>query len=284
MSQEVRAGGGVLRRRGPLGPVFAIVHRPRYDDWTFPKGKAEGDETAQENASREVLEETGSRCELGPELSTVRYTDHQGRPKTVRYWLMYPTGGTFVPGSEVDRLRWVSAQDARSMLTYEHDRSVLGAAAGFDRPIFLVRHAKAGDRDAWTEDDRLRPLSKKGRAQAEALAGAFDGEPVERVLSSPSVRCVQTVRPLALARRLPLEEREALHEGADTQAALSLLRALGASAVVCSHGDVIPEVMQALADRGVVVRDGLASKKGSTWVLERDGGLFTEARYRPPPV
>ncbi len=284
MNTEVRAAGGVLRRRDRLGPEFAIVHRPRYDDWTLPKGKAEGEESDRENASREVLEETGLRCEFGPELSTVRYNDHHGRPKTVRYWLMYPTGGTFVPGPEVDQLRWVAAEAARAMLSYEHDRSVLDAAVGFDRPIFLVRHAKAGDRDAWTEDDRLRPLSRKGRAQAEALVGAFEGVSVDRVLSSPSVRCVQSVRPLALARRLPLEEHEALHEGADTQAALSLLRALGGWVVACSHGDVIPEILQALVERGLILRDEPACKKASTWVLERDGGLFTEARYRPPPV
>lgn len=284
MTTEVRAAGGVLRRRGGPGPELAIVHRPRYDDWTFPKGKAEGDETDRENAVREVLEETGSRCEFGPELPTVRYTDHQQRPKTVRYWLMYPTGGTFVPGPEVDELRWVPVEEARSMLSYHHDRSVLDAVVGFDRPIFLVRHAKAGDREAWTEDDRLRPLSRKGRFQAEALVGTFDGVPVDRVLSSPSVRCVQTLRPLALARRRPLEEHEALEEGADPQDALSLLWALGGSAVACSHGDVIPAVLLALAERGLELRDEPACKKASTWVLERDGGLFTEARYRQPPA
>lgn len=281
---QVRAGGGVVRRRGERGPEIALVHRPRYDDWTFPKGKAEDDETDEENASREVLEETGFHCEFGPELVTVRYTDHQDRAKTVRYWLMYPTGGAFVPGAEVDDLRWASPEEAGSMLTYAHDRSVLEAAMGFDRPLFLVRHAKAGDREAWTEDDRLRPLSRKGRLQAEAIVGVLQGVPVDRVLSSPSVRCVQTVRPLALVRRLPLEEREALAEGADTQAALSVLRSSGGTVVVCSHGDVIPAVMTALADRGLSVADPSLCKKGSIWVLERDGGLFTEARFIPPPV
>ena len=281
---QVRAGGGVVRRRGERGPEIALVHRPRYDDWTFPKGKAEDGETDEENASREVLEETGFRCEFGPELVTVHYTDHQDRAKTVRYWLMYPTGGSFVPGAEVDEIRWTSPEEAASMLTYAHDRSVLEAAAAFDRPLFLVRHARAGDRDAWTEDDRLRPLSRKGRLQAEALVGVFDGIPLDRVLSSPSARCVQTVRPLALSRRLPIEEHEDLAEGADTQVAMSLLRSSGGTVVVSTHGDVIPAVLQALADRGLPVDDPLLTKKGSTWVLERDGGLFTEARYIPPPA
>lgn len=282
--QRVRAGGGVVRRRGERGPEIALIHRPRYDDWTFPKGKAEDHENDEENASREVLEETGFRCEFGPELLTVRYTDRQDRAKTVRYWLMYPTGGAFVPGTEVDELRWVSPEAARSLLTYEHDRSVLEAAVGFDRPVYLVRHAKAGDREAWTEDDRLRPLSRKGRLQAEALVAMFQDVPVDRVLTGPSDRCVQTVRPLALAHRIPLEERETLAEGADAQAALSLMRSSGGTLVVCSHGDVIPAMMRTLAERGLSVEDPSLCKKGSTWVLERDGGLFTEARYVPPPV
>ena len=281
---HVRAGGGVVRRRGEHGPEIALVHRPRYDDWTFPKGKAEDDENDEENASREVLEETGFRCEFGPELVTVQYTDRQDRAKTVRYWLMYPTGGAFVPGAEVDELRWVSPDEARSMLTYVHDRSVLQAAVGFDRPVYLVRHAKAGNRETWTEDDRLRPLSRKGRIQAEALAAMFEGVSVDRVLTGPSVRCVQTVRPLALACRIPLEEWGALAEGADPLATLSLLRSSGGTVVACSHGDVIPAVMDTLAERGLSIDDPSLCKKGSTWVLERDGGLFTEARYVPPPV
>ena len=155
MKTEVKAAGGVVRRRGADGVRFALVHRPRYDDWTLPKGKAEDDEDREDTARREVLEETGFRCELGPAIATVRYTDHLGRPKVVHYWLMYPAEGVFIPGDEVDELRWVTAEEARELLTYGHDRVVLDAAIAFDRPIYLVRHAKAGDRDAWTEDDDL---------------------------------------------------------------------------------------------------------------------------------
>jgi 8-oxo-(d)GTP phosphatase len=279
----VRASGGVVRRRGVDGVRIAIVHRPRYDDWTLPKGKAEPDETDRENALREVREETGLSCELGPEVATVRYRDHQDRPKVVRYWLMYPAAGSFEPGAEVDELRWVAPDDVRAALTYEHDRSVIDAALGFDRPLYLVRHGKAGDRSAWTEDDVLRPLSAKGRAQAEALIGTFARFPVDAVHTSPYVRCVQTVRPLALARSLPLHEDELLREGSATRDVLELLRSLGGAVVLCSHGDVIPSVVEVLGQRGVDLVDTPSWKKGSTWVLERDGGLFTRARYLPPP-
>ena len=272
-----------MRRRGTDGVRFAIVHRPRYDDWTLPKGKADDGEDERSTALREVLEETGFRCDMGPVITSVRYTDHLGRPKVVVYWLMHPLEGVFLPGSEVDELRWADADEARSILTYGHDRAVLDAALAFDRPIALVRHAKAGDRDTWTEDDALRPLTKKGRVQAEKLVALLADLEVDRVLSSPSVRCVQSVRPLALARRVGVEERPELAEGASATSALELLHSTGGAVAACSHGDVIPAIVTELAAGGVDLQGPTAWKKGSTWLLERDGGMFTTARYLPPP-
>jgi 8-oxo-dGTP diphosphatase len=283
VTTEVRAAGGVVRRSGRRGPEFALVHRARYDDWTFPKGKAEQGESDEENAEREVREETGFVCERGPEVGSVRYVDRRERPKTVRYWLMYPVGGAFVPNDEVDELRWVDAESAAALLTYRHDKDVLAKARAFDRPVYLVRHAKAGDREEWSEDDVLRPLTRKGRAQAEGLVTLFRDLPVDLVLTSPYVRCVQTVRPLAIARSVPLEEHDVLAEGATTADALSLLRSRGGAVVACSHGDVIPAVVEALAEQGLEILDPLVWKKGSTWLLERDGGLFTSARYLGMP-
>lgn len=275
---EVRAGGGVVWRRGARGGEFALVHRPRYDDWTFPKGKAEDGESDEDNAEREVREETGFVCERGPEVATISYRDHLDRPKTVRYWLMYPARGVFAPNAEVDEVRWLDADTAAALLTYEHDRGVLESAQSFDQPVFLVRHAKAGDRDAWVEDDALRPLTRRGRAQAEGLVRLFAELRVDRVVSSPAVRCVQTVRPLALARSVAVEEHDALAEGAPTANALALVRGRGGAVVHCSHGDVIPAVALTLAEHGMVMRDEPSWKKGSTWMLRRQGGLFTEAR------
>jgi 8-oxo-dGTP pyrophosphatase MutT (NUDIX family) len=106
-----------------------VVHRPKYDDWTLPKGKAKPGETNEECAVREVEEETGFVCELGPELASSSYTDSLGRPKVARYWLMRPVGGTLHPDDEVDDARWVSFHDAEELLTYERDRKVLRSAA-----------------------------------------------------------------------------------------------------------------------------------------------------------
>ncbi len=123
----VFAAGGVVERRDHAGDLeLALVHRPRYDDWTFPKGKREGDESDEDTARREVLEETGLRCRLGADLGAIRYRDSRGRPKVVRYWLMEPEAETvFVPGSEVDEVRWCSPAEAGRLLTYEHDRALL---------------------------------------------------------------------------------------------------------------------------------------------------------------
>jgi phosphohistidine phosphatase SixA len=150
-------------------------------------------------------------------------------------------------------------------------------------PIYLVRHAKAGDRARWSEDDRLRPLSKRGRRQAEALLRAFRGLEVGRILTSPYVRCEQTVRPLALDRGLTVEATDVLAEGAPLAGLLTLLSELrDVAAVVCAHGDLIPEAIVHLRGSGVPADDG-PTKKASTWLLERERGAVVRARYLPPP-
>ena len=124
----VRASGGILWRHGPTGEIeVLVVHRPKYDDWSFPKGKLEPGETDEECALREVEEETGFRCTLGPELTSTSYIDRKGRPKEVRYWVMTIEDGTFAPTDEVDEVRWVTGAQARWLLSYDRDRAVLDA-------------------------------------------------------------------------------------------------------------------------------------------------------------
>jgi 8-oxo-dGTP diphosphatase len=149
--------------------------------------------------------------------------------------------------------------------------------------ILLVRHAKASNRYRWEGDDRLRPLTKKGREQAASLVDILAPLAPQRILSSPYTRCVQTVKPLAETLGLPIERTEALAEG-HTPSALHLLRSLSDESVVtCGHGDVIPEILWALGDRdGLKLPPDMRWAKGSTWMLEGSGGRFSSAQYLPP--
>jgi len=126
-AKQVRAAGGLVVREGENGAGLevALVHRPEYDDWSLPKGKLERDESFSDGALREVEEETGFVCELGEELSPVRYRDRKGRRKIVRYWRMRPREGSFAVNDEVDELRWLPAREAVALLDYEHDRRLV---------------------------------------------------------------------------------------------------------------------------------------------------------------
>ncbi|MFN8186927.1 MAG: NUDIX hydrolase [Gaiellales bacterium] len=129
--RPVRAAGGVVTRRSQAGALeVLLVHRPAYDDWTLPKGKAEPGETDEACAIREVEEETGLRCALGGELPSTRYLDAKGRDKLVRYFAMRPLSGSFEPHDEIDETRWLPVADALAMLSYDRDRGVVEAAAG----------------------------------------------------------------------------------------------------------------------------------------------------------
>lgn len=151
--------------------------------------------------------------------------------------------------------------------------------------IYLVRHAKAGDRDDWDGDDRLRPLSKSGREQAKALADLLAPYPIRRILSSPSLRCVQTVEPLAQRLRIRIEETQALAEGAGTAPLRRLMGSLAATeAALCSHGDVIQELVDELVGDGVIPGSQAGQlAKGSTWVLDERNGMVVAARYLAAP-
>ena len=131
MTAEVLAAGGLLVRDSEHGgPEVAIVHRPRYDDWSLPKGKLHPGEPWESAALREIEEETGYRAELGEELAPVRYTDRKGREKLVRWWRMRPLDGSFEPSVEVDELRWLRPSEALGLLDHDHDRELVSALTG----------------------------------------------------------------------------------------------------------------------------------------------------------
>jgi 8-oxo-(d)GTP phosphatase len=249
VSDPIRAAGGVVRRRGEV----LLVHRPKYGDWTFPKGKAKRGEDDEECALREVEEETGLRCRLGRELATTRYRALAG-PKVVRYWEMAALGGKFRPTREIDEVRWLTPARAASLLSYGRDLEVLESLE--PPPLLVVRHASAGDRDAWDGDDAQRPLDDQGRRQADELVQTLEPYAVARILSSPFVRSVQTVEPLAAARGLEVETTDVLADGAGADGVRRLLEELAGSPVVlCGHGAEIAALFG-------------KTKKGATRVLD----------------
>jgi phosphohistidine phosphatase SixA len=153
-----------------------------------------------------------------------------------------------------------------------------------DAPAYLVRHAKAGDRKAWSGDDRARPLSKSGRRQAKALVRILSSRPIERIVSSPAQRCLETVRHLAEQRGSSIETRDELLEGAPLAGLLALLDEVrSVPTVLCAHGDLIPEAVEHYEARGAIVAPERGWRKGSIWVLEREAGLVVRATYIPPP-
>jgi phosphohistidine phosphatase SixA len=150
--------------------------------------------------------------------------------------------------------------------------------------IYVVRHGKAGSRSAWTESDVLRPLTKPGRRQADAIADALSGVAVTTILSSPYVRCRQTVEPLAERIRLPVDLSESLEEGAPLVETLALFDKIGdGTAVLCTHGDVVGELLGHCVRHGITV-DTTLMAKGSTWVFDTEAGAIVGAHYEPPPA
>ena len=150
--------------------------------------------------------------------------------------------------------------------------------------VYVVRHAKAGDREEWKGDDRQRPLTKSGVRQAEALAELLEHEPIDNVLSSPFTRCVQTVEPLATQRKLPVEPRRDLEEGSGGESIIRLVQEFrGTNLVLCTHGDLVEELLEQLVQKGLVPRSQAKAEKGSAWVLEEAAGKITGARYLAAP-
>lgn len=195
------AAGAVLWRGDPQDPEVALIHRPRYDDWSLPKGKVDPGESLPTTAAREILEETGYTVRLGKLIGKVAYPV-QGRTKVVYYWMARVLEGTYTPNDETDELRWMKIDEACELLSYEVDTQVLAKAQKRLRlapttRVLYVRHAHAHQRRSWEGDDNLRPLDKKGRRQAEMLVPMLTPYHPTAIYCALPQRCQQTAAPLA---------------------------------------------------------------------------------------
>ena len=307
---KIPAAGALLWRPGEQGPEVVLVHRPRYDDWSFPKGKCLPGEHVLMTAVREVAEETEIEITLGRKLRTVRYLS-DGRPKQVDYWAGRPSARAgsetgepaeprpFTPNEEVDQLAWFPLTAAGDRLTYPHDTEVLSefaSAPAATTVIILVRHASARNKKAWQNaghpDDLTRPLTPLGHVQAKLLGQILSCFGPARVISSPAERCLATVEPYAavvggvvepaLALAPPAGDLDLADAGpAEIAAAHELVTGLvtaGEPVVICGHRENLPAVLRWICESlGAPVPAGPPLRKGAFWALHVAGGRLISA-------
>ena len=296
---DIQAAGAVLWRARAGGIEIALVHRPKYDDWSFPKGKSLPGEHVLLTAVREVEEETGVRPALGRRLTSLRYSV-DGQPKRVEYWAARPVSPErFTPGDEVDALAWLPLPAARQRLSYPRDVTVLDsftAGPPDSAPVILLRHASAIAKKPWRKaghtSDRARPLSGQGRAQARALADLLGTFAPARVISSATRRCLDTVVPYAERTGVPVTAEPAFTVDGSasdrggtgwmvTQDARKRIADAAGSrrpVIICAHRQNLPWLLaEACAAVGADVPDGPPLQRGAFWVLQMAGGRLASA-------
>ena len=288
---RVRAAGCVIWRPARTGPEVALIHRPRYSDWSFPKGKLDTGESYLAAAVREVYEETGYHVLLGRRLPTQVYDVSFGGParmKRVKYWAAQAAADAeFEPNEEVDRLEWLSVPQALDRLTRQSDYDLLQAFAALPVdtvPVILLRHASAVLRKQWEGPESERPLTAAGQDEARDLVPLLSAYGDLSLVTSPYARCAQTLEPAAADFGVELAVEPALAEDADAEAAQAWLRQVmksGKPTVACTHRPVVPELLGE-SPLGMSVRAGRrALAPGEAWVMHgKDGNIVAIDRLR----
>ncbi|MFD3591418.1 NUDIX domain-containing protein [Nocardia sp. NPDC058640] len=286
---NIHAAGAVLWREGADGPEIGVIHRPKYGDWSLPKGKLDPGETPVVAAVREVGEETGLPATLGRYLGHVTYPIPGHRQlKRVDYWAAEAPEGEFAINDEVDDLRWIPLSQVMDQLSYPMDRQIVRIFARLPArtsTVLLVRHAKAGKRGHFDGPDELRPLEAAGQQQSKALTPNLLAFGASEIFSADPLRCVQTMTPLAeqldteiICEPLFSEQGYEFAKSAARQRFLSLVTDTGVP-VVCSQGGVIPDLMQWLASEGDLTLPSVRNRKGSVWALSFVGDRLVAANH-----
>jgi 8-oxo-dGTP diphosphatase len=298
-AEEIRAAGGVAWRGVGVDAQVLLVHRPKYDDWSLPKGKVEPGEHVLVAAVREVAEETGLAVRLGRRLPPVRY-QAGGVPKRVDFWVATAAvePAEFIPNHEVDQLAWVAVGAAASRLTYQRDAETVAAyldGPSWTAPLILLRHAAAGSKSAWHGSDGSRPLDAAGEHDATALAGLLRCFGEGRVVSAPAERCLATVRPYAAAVGGGVEvepafaiadrtdSRRLVASEAEAEKAIAALAAGDEPVIICAHRENLPVLLAAAcAELGAEPQAEPPLRTGEFLVLHRARGrLAAVERYHP---
>ena len=267
--KRTTAAGCVLVRPGAGDePEIVLVHRPRYDDWSLPKGKVRADESLPGCAARETSEETGVAVRLGVPVGRNTYPVGGGTETAYYSQGNARKNGRHHPGAEVDAIEWLPVSEALNRITYLDERPLVHRALAQPdtTPLLLVRHAKAMLRTNWPKRDQARPLDERGRRQAAMLVPALEAYGVERLVSSTSTRCVKTLQPYAKAHRLEVEGWTTLSEeqaAQDSRAVSTLMERFakqtvqsGVPLAVCGHRPVLPTMLEAVGVPSRVLKPG----------------------------
>ena len=282
----ISAAGGLVWRWEQGQRAVCLVHRPRYDDWSLPKGSVKPGEHPLAAAVREVAEESGLRGVPQLPLPSTRY-EVDGVPKVVEYWAMSAPDGEpdFQPNSEVDGIAWLPVAEAVRRVRYPHDAGLLlrwDALPEVTGVVLLVRHAHAGSRSQWTGPDRTRPLSPRGTVDADRLCAVLELFAPTRLVTARPDRCRQSVAPLAAARGLPVEVDPAFDEGgADPAAATARVwqfAGAGGVTAVCTQGAVLPPMLAQLAGAGSKRDDAGGAGSGGAGSGAGDAGAGDAGR------
>ena len=286
----VYAAGAICWREEKGRLLVAIIHRARYNDWGWPKGKVDPGETLPETAVREIKEETGLSIRLGVNLGVQTYELPNGKGKEVHYWAAKVSdkalkASTFKPSEEVAKVDWMTPDEAAKVLSYEHDKVfleklvLLHAKDQLDtKPFIVLRHGKATPRDNWSKGEETRPLLPAGKQQSKSLKNLLRAWGAKRIVSSPWERCRSTVAPYALARKVEVEYSEHLTEAGNKKTPASTLKVIhkliqdGRSTIVCTHRPALPTVLEELAkynplEKLELLENGKAIKPGHFLVV-----------------
>ena len=282
---KIVSAGGVVLREHTDGLQVLLIHRERYDDWSLPKGKGEADELLPETAIREIQEETGVTARLGLRLPSLRYKVGK-HPKAVHYWRSSVLSQRpRRPDHEVSAVKWFPIDAALEKATHPDERAVIEAAVATPptNALLIVRHAKAMQRKHWSGDDRKRRLSGRGRDQANRLVDVLAAFGIERLVSSASARCKETLKPYAKTQKISIETYDQLTEEsaaknpkAVRKLMAELLKNLDRPTAVCGHRPVLPEMYAGLGvkDKPMVVSEVRALHFGPD-------GLVTMETFKP---
>jgi 8-oxo-dGTP pyrophosphatase MutT (NUDIX family)/phosphohistidine phosphatase SixA len=267
-SEPVIAGGAVCWKRVDGEVRVLLVHRTQHKDVSLPKGKRDPGETVPECAQREILEETGLHITLGAYLGHVDYVLPSGKDKNVYYWAAEVDPGeaertSFEANSEISKLEWVGLGEVHDRLSYPQDGDIIDrfqqlVQTSQERtfPLILVRHAKAMPPENWDGPDHTRPLLQRGLNQAKRIAKGIAAFGPQRIVSSPAVRCLATIDPLANVTGLGVKVKGGISQDAYRASGEKPRKAVGKEvakregSVLCSHGPVLPQLLTAAAERG----------------------------------